>query len=556
MIHALSDRLLPDNFSPDPPIIQEGSRYLTGVLNPRGTRIQDKSVRVGLILDEEGWGEPGEAVPDGSYAIFRNGNRHTECITDRVASRTIWYGGTEELFVASTLQRAIVCFLRSYTPNPEAHAWMVSAGILGPFQSWAQEIKQLRPQSLLRLDRDTWELDIDHRPISFEKVSGSRDEHYSRMVGAIEGTMGKVTASPATDVLTLSGGYDSRGLLHHLSEKTDTLQTLTWGREGAPKINLNDAEIAQRLADHYGTEHQFKALDTRDLDLGTVIERFVTAGEGRIDHLSGYLDGLRVWSDIHAGGVERVLRGDEGFGWVPPITAFTQSRAVRRSVGCIIPADYSDRLLGESLAVEIPDGLRRQQVEGKADWRDRLYHAFRLPIVMAALNSVKSSYCEVANPLLTGPILSRVRELPGSLRDDKALFKEYIDSISPDVPYARFGANPSLRAFLWQLETIDYLESRLEETRDQSVLPTELVDHVHAQLRTEGTPPGVEADESSRKRESILKSIKQYAPRTLVDFAKRWANDSLSPDYHRLALRIVIAGHMNEMLRRDAQVFA
>jgi hypothetical protein len=204
--------------------------------------------------------------------------------------------------------------------------------------------------------------------------------------------------------------------------------------------------------------------------------------------------------------------------------------------------------------VEIPDYLQRQETEDKADWRDRLYHGFRLPVVMAALNSVKSSYCEVANPLLAGPILSHVRALPAPLRDDKALFKEYIDSISPDVPYARTDANPSLRAFLSKPDTVAYVESRLEQIRGQSILPTEFVDHVSAQLQSERT--AVAPEESSRKRESILRSIKQYAPRTLVDFAKRWTNDAISPDYHRLTLRIVIAEHMNEMLRRDAQVFA
>jgi len=47
----LSRRLLPDHFSPDPPVVKAGPDYLLGVLNPRGAEVRNDSVALGLITE-------------------------------------------------------------------------------------------------------------------------------------------------------------------------------------------------------------------------------------------------------------------------------------------------------------------------------------------------------------------------------------------------------------------------------------------------------------------------------------------------------------------------
>ncbi|ELY42656.1 asparagine synthetase B family protein [Natronorubrum bangense] len=548
-IQHLSERVLPDNFTPDPPVVVENDRYLIGVLNPRGAYVREDSVGLGTILDDD-WTELGSQTPEGSFAIFRNDSKYTELVSDIVGSRTIWYGFTDELFVASTLQRAVVSFLQEYTPDPQAQAWMLSAGMLGPYRSWAKEVEQLRPNTILRLDRDSWEIENRHRPATFETVNRSPKEHYREMVDAIEETFSEWSVSPSSEVLTLSGGYDSRALLHHLSSTHPEIETLTWGTPQSQETELSDADIAQRLAQSYNVEHRFESLETTDVSIETVIERFIQAGEGRIDHLSGYLDGFSLWEGLHTRGTERVIRGDEGFGWIPPITRFTSPAHVRQGVGLTKMSDYDDLDTFDFSRQRLPDHLDRMENEHLGDWRDRLYHDVRIPTTLAALNGLKSPYVELSNPLLSARIISCVRQQPVELRDDKNLFKQYVDSISPDVPYATRSANPSLSSVLSTPEAVAYLDSELERAATSTELPQELVAHIHEHI--EPSPPSPETHSSSVS--NFVSMVKAHAPRTVIDAIKRFSDDNISPDYNRLALRIVIIVRMNEILREDADM--
>ena len=137
-----------------------------------------------------------------------------------------------------------------------------------------------------------------------------------------------------------------------------------------------------------------------------------------------------------------MVRGDEGFGWKPVAQTPT---AVRRSVELL--------LCGEIAALKphlksfgldhhaLPPDLERQPDESFDTWRDRLYHAFRIPIVLAALNESKAGYFDVVNPLVSRRALEVARSLPDDLRTDKALFRELVTRIGPDVPFAsREGA--------------------------------------------------------------------------------------------------------------------
>ena len=54
-------------------------------------------------------------IPDGSYALFRSDENKVELITDVVGSRTIWYVRTEDAFIASTSQRAIIFFSSGFS---------------------------------------------------------------------------------------------------------------------------------------------------------------------------------------------------------------------------------------------------------------------------------------------------------------------------------------------------------------------------------------------------------------------------------------------------------
>ena len=118
-IEQLSIHLAPDNIRPRSPRIIKGDGILIGILNPmESLPIKGHSVCMGAFFGEEkSWWKPAGEVPDGTYALFRGDNSCIELVSDIVATRTIWYVKTDNIFIASTSQRAIVYFLQSFKPN-------------------------------------------------------------------------------------------------------------------------------------------------------------------------------------------------------------------------------------------------------------------------------------------------------------------------------------------------------------------------------------------------------------------------------------------------------
>lgn len=194
------------------------------------------------------------------------------------------------------------------------------------------------------------------------------------------------------------------------------------------------------MAAALGVPNRFIALDDSPVDPQLVLDRFVRQSEGRVDHLAGYVDGMSLWRQLHEAGVRMIVRGDDGFGWVPAAT----ERAVRYAVGLGVSSDYANltTLLGRFGVAgnELPGAYQRESGESLPSWRDRLYHAYRIPVLLAALSDLKLGYLELINPLLSRRILQTVRGLPDGSRTDKKLFKEVVDSDGLAIPYATAAA--------------------------------------------------------------------------------------------------------------------
>ncbi len=182
-IHRVNARLVPDNIDIVPPIVNSANGVVTAVFGPSPSMlIKGTSACVGSIVSQEDqWWRPGKSVPDGSYALFRSDAVSLELLTDIAGSRTVWYAKTENLFIASTSQRAIVCFLGGFQPNRSAFAWMLSAGTLGPGNSWDGRIRQLGPDARLRLDRSSWASEIRQGDVQFEPIRAPHNEHLERL---------------------------------------------------------------------------------------------------------------------------------------------------------------------------------------------------------------------------------------------------------------------------------------------------------------------------------------------------------------------------------------
>jgi hypothetical protein len=541
-IEHVNRRLSPDNIDPATPCCIERDGVLMGIIG--GTelvRIRGTSACLGHMTDEWGdWWAPSAPVPDGTFALFRADGKYVELLSDVLASRTIWYAQTDDLFIASTSQRAILFFLGDYRPNVAVYPWMLSAGNLGPKNGWDVRLRSLPGDARLRLDRDAWQVTLRRTPVSYQPIEASDTAHERRLRAALEESFASTRFDHRRWLLPLSGGYDSRGVLMLLPSRQN-LRTVTWGLRSALTRRGSDASVARTLAQTLGLDHTYYPTDVVSEPVAATFERFVRVGEGRVDHVSGYMDGFRIWKNLFESGQHGIIRGDEAFGCIrvaTPLDAY-------RNMSLTTLSHYANaQPLLESLGSprqEVPDEFTQREDETLATWRDRLNSQFEMPVVLAALNDLKLSYVEITNPLLTRRIVTTVRTLPDHLRTDKLLFKRIVDGKSPDVPYARTRATAFSRDILRSRDAVHAIHDVLASDHAASTLPQELIDYLtQRRPRTRGFGTG---GRMSMKLHAIANRVFGY-----VDAHAR----KPAFDPYIIAFRAYLIVKMDMLLRADA----
>ncbi len=540
---CLSERLLPDNIEAQQPLYLEHEGVSAAVYNPNGTVLaQRASLMLGQMLGSSpDWWCPGASVPEGTFALFRSDAEGVEIVSDTLASRTIWYVQTDTVFIAATSQRAIVALLGSFEPDENAPLWMLSAGHLGPNNVWDRRLKCLQGDARLRLDRAAWRLSVAQTPAVFQPESLSLEEHKRRLKETLEDVLGSLDLDYSKWALPLSGGYDSRAILMGLG-KREGLQTLTWGGESALKDKQGDAYVAKALAAHFGVQHHYFETDSSDEPTEVIFRRFVVAGEGRIDHIHGYADGFETWRRLFEGGTEGVVRGDEGFGWRRAGAA----RDVPRSVGLFLVDDFQN--LGTHLPTQsLPERLHQRPGESLALWRDRLYHEFRVPSVLAALSDLTCPYVELFNPLIVGRLVKLVRTLPDELRTDKQLFKDVVSEEGPDIAFATRAATRAGGDLLKDAQVVAYLRDVLESRQVADLFPAPFVGYVAENLSVAAS----KGRDSAFSRRRLLQALKRRLPERAQRLGKRALQQPTMPP-NRSAFRIYLVAEMHETLTSDA----
>ncbi|MBN1240791.1 MAG: hypothetical protein JXB36_19975 [Gammaproteobacteria bacterium] len=551
-IARLAERLTPDNLVPALPQIARRDGVVAAVFEPSpATAVHEVSIRLGATTGAGSlWWKPGAKAPDGCFALLRADEDRVELVADATASRTLWYVLTDDLFVASSSQRAIVALLGSFEPNHDAAAWMLSSATLGPGNAWDLRLAPVPPGGRVTLDRRSWRLRAaaDSAPLAPQDLAP--DEHRRRLEQAVEAAVGSFEHEPAMWLLPLSGGIDSRGLLlAHLRAgvPADRLRCVTWGRRAALEEPGTDAYVARALAERFGVEHRYFETDVSDEDRDVLIDRFLVAGEGRIGHISGYLDGFELWRRFRAEGVHGVIRGDHSFGGAPVRTP----EAVMQNAGLLTLEDHfpgDARTWFDLPRQTLPAEFARGASESLDDWRDRLRQQFRLPAVMAALTDLKTPYVEVVNPLLCEPVAECNRHLPVELRTGKRLWKEIVNAWAPGVTPARRPATLPVQGFL---DDDDMLERMMDELASGDALDA----------LGPGTSRSLRAsvyDRLERRRASSSKPARAVgaAARKLRSVARKLRHRPPQIDPVVVAFRGIIVTRMNAMLEKDAAAFA
>ncbi|NEU08815.1 hypothetical protein GZH53_10870 [Flavihumibacter sp. R14] len=545
-IESIAQRITPDNILPQATEIVESDGMLYGLTNPMQTvKRHGISVLMGQDFNNsEDWWEIGGEPPEGTYAIFRADSVTVELITDAVASRTIWYYFDEEVLIASTSQRALVMLAKTFVFNEDVIAWMLSTGSLGPSQSWDKRIRMVPPDSVINLNRTTWHLEIHSRPVKFCSEDIPDTKHKIELRNSLADTFKGLKIDFNKWVLPLSGGFDSRSILCFLAstgEDLRQLKSITWGMKESPKQKGNDAYVAQKIASYYKTKHKFYLTNASDEPIVKIFERFLVCGEGRIDHISGYMDGFKIWKTLFEDKVQGIIRGDEGFGWV----TVKSPTDVRHRIGISLCSDFSN--LKEFVRPDhnLPDILQKTEDETLETWRDRLYHQFRIPIILAALNDLKLPYVEVINPLLSHRIIDTSRKGPDHLRTNKALFKKIVRTISPDIAYATSGANAETVFLLRTKQAVELFKYELTTDYCKSLFSEKLIMHILENLTV---------NEGLVNRKQGFKSLlKRYLPQELLRRFSRFRVGS-AIDVNILAFRVFMISKMKKVMEEDSNL--
>jgi len=543
--------LCPDN-RPMPPIQVHGDGrglYL-GVFDPLAPEtVHDCSAYAGWLADPSvEWWRTGTPSPEGTYALLRSSADVIEARVDYAATRALWIAKTDQIFIATTSQRAIPAFLGSFELNPRAVLWMLSSGSLGPEESWDLRARPLAPGGVARLDRASWRLDIDEPAIEFNPEPLPEKQHRALMRQALAETCGDLRLEWSNWIFPLSGGVDCRAILLNVRDKS-AIRCVTWGLKRALDAPGSDAQVAGQLADYLGLPRQYFPTDPADEPIERIFQRFLIAGEGRVDHIAGYMDGLKLWSDLVACGTRGIVRGDEPYA----MNRVASADEVPAAVALMRWSDHRGLPTLESLDLThlgqqpIPPKLEHRPDEAPADWRDRLLHSFKIPTVTAALNDIKSAYVEIANPLLTRRIVELARQQPATLRTGKKLLIALNREWKTPVPYA------TSRAIAWAQDALaapavrELLNDELASQRTVSILSRSFSNHVAQALNKPAT-----AVPASKSGEEITQKLKFLIPERFKA-ARRRRLVRPPPSAAQLGFRAWLIAHMSEILSRDAQ---
>jgi hypothetical protein len=545
-IQILSDRLTPDNISPFPPRIIQEKGISIAIFNPSNAlHVKNTSVCMGNLLQpQDSWWKPLADIPDGSYALFRSDRSKVELLSDTMGARTIWYIQTEKEFIASTSQRAIVAFLGEYQPNPTVYPWMLSTGTLGPELSWDSRIQLLPGDTRLILDRTSWEITIHREPVQFNAIDIPDNQQESMLKQAIEETFEHLELDLGRWVLPLSGGLDSRAILLLLKDHKN-LKCVTWGVGHSLKDPKSDATIAKTIAQHLDLDHEFYEIDLLHEPFDTVFNRFLIAGEGRIDNIAGYMDGFKIWKHFFESGYYGILRGDQAFG----NRAVSDSQDVYKSVGLHLLTDFENLNPVSDVILELgqirPSVLRQKEDESLEGWRDRINAEFETPVILAALNDLKLSYVEIVSPFLTRKIIQQIRQLPDDLRTDKSLFRKILQAVNPDIPFAQVRSVAPTKDCLKIPGVNKHMKEELHTDHAKNMLPEALLRFILQNMKV--------AHQWRRKTSlPLYRPVKQNVSQVKKKIFKQKGKKQIL-DINILALRTCLISKMDKLLRADAK---
>lgn len=511
--------------------IQNSSDELIWVNGASGIQIDNYSIATGILQNK-----PIESLEYFSFKLCVN---QSEIIlySDECASRTVWYIIHEQQLIVSSSQRVIIALIGNFVRNPQAISWMLTTGCLGPNNSWDTRISHLVPNTYLTFNKQKCIAKVD----SLLHRSENSNNNLSKIFNNV---FDKLPNYDRHTGLTLSGGYDSRAVLVNILKRNKEIRTYTWGSVNADQIESSDAQIARITAKSLDTPFNFLTIDTANRSGEDIMNAFLLHGEGRVDHLNTFFDGLDVWKKISREGIKTIIRSDEAFGWINTAS----DKDVRISLDLNTTTDYKNLeetfLKSDISKPEWTAELRRGRKESHAKYRDRLYRQYRIPYILSALQDLMLSYVEIVNPLLHPYFLDWAASQSDRDRSDKKRYKEYVKKLTPKIPFALTPSVPEPEEIINSKKLRDVIYYTLRTDKAKAILGEKLINEILDKYKEASSP----VLESSRKRR--LKN-------SLPFWLKKVLRNSILPynlAHNRLVLRAYIIVKMDEIIRNDIKL--
>ncbi|PKV63220.1 hypothetical protein [Pontibacter ramchanderi] len=472
--------------------------------------------------------------PDGNYFLFRKTNEYFEIASDQGNSRGIWYYSNNDFFIFSSLQEPIIKLIGGFDFNSQVVPWMLSSGTLGPGNSWDKRLNLLSRNESVKYFYGSGNVKVDNiLEVPTQNRAFKKKEVFRLLPEKLKSSFKNINLNAGNTTHLLSGGIESRLLLLFFA-KEKALPCLTWTDPSSLSQPLSDVSIAKDISKKLNLAHSILEINFDSGNQEFILKEFLRHGEGRIDHISGYIDGFSIWREIYNKDIEVIIRGDHNFGRYKAY-GFEQ---MRQTLGFELVSDYRN-LSTLSLQNNIKESFTKRENETLEEYSFRLGLDFRHTYVNAALNDLKLSFTEIYNPLLNNSIILFSQTIPPSFLEGKNMSKSLNDSILPGIPYAKYASTFSINDITLSLLN-EYLKTELSkiDSRVWSLMgiPQDLV---------KSTLYFLENSTGKTKSNSIIKSL---IPKKIKKLLASKGKKSLS--YGKIALRLYILSAMYTKLSK------
>jgi asparagine synthetase B (glutamine-hydrolysing) len=280
----------------------------------------------GPLLEREG-SETIRQLPDGdavrdwrgffSAVLTEPVHRATLLLADRRASNPIYYIQTDDqLFFAPEVKALLPSLSVNKEIDLEALGTYLAQGYLLGDQTLFKAVRRLQGGELLRVENGKVVKETYWRFSPGSSPDGASQADLERELGQLlNAAARKHIGEPAKTIIFLSGGVDSRGILGgalaHVHGEGRKLNTVTWGVSQG--IKDSDVAVAASIAHHFNTNHRFIQRKISDFRAHFTRASYLTDGLSDIFAFHPYE--YQIMIEIRNSGYERVLRGDEIFGW-------------------------------------------------------------------------------------------------------------------------------------------------------------------------------------------------------------------------------------------------